>query len=367
MSIVITNLKSKLIESNIISIYPLMYKLLITGGCGFIGSHTCLEFLNKGYELYVLDSNINSFPDIIDRVKTISNNNNLHFYKGDIRDRNILNKIFFDSKKTGLGIVGVIHFAGLKAVNKSIVNPLDYWDSNVNGTINLLNVMEKNNCNTIIFSSSATIYGLSSKESIMENSLIKPTNPYGNTKATIEKILCDLYKSKDNQWKIISLRYFNPIGAHKSGLIGEKPKDIPENILPLLNKVAAGQIKEFKVFGKDWATKDGTCVRDYIHVMDLALAHFKAFEYIFNEQSNNIQINIGTGKGTSIIELINTYKEVNGVDIPYIFVKRRDGDVPYSVADNKLAKNLLNWIPKRDLKLMCRDSWNWFIRDSNHS
>ena len=342
-----------------------MHKLLITGGSGFIGSHTCLELLNKGYELYVLDSNINSFPDVLDKVRKIAGKNNLHFYKGDIRDRTILNKIFFDAQKIGVGIAGVIHFAGLKAVNKSIVNPLEYWDSNVNGTINLLKVMEENNCKTIVFSSSATIYGLSGNESIMENALIKPINPYGNTKAAIEKILEDLYISRSNQWKIISLRYFNPIGAHESGLIGEKPIDIPENIIPLLNKVAAGQIKEFKVFGNDWDTIDGTGVRDYIHVMDLAFAHVKAFEYIFHSSSNNIQLNIGTGKGTSIIELINTYKEVNGVDIPYIFVGRRDGDVPYSVANNELAKNILNWRPQRNLKLMCRDSWNWFVKNLN--
>ena len=341
-----------------------MHKLLITGGSGFIGSHTCLELLNKGYELYVLDSNINSFPNVLDKVKKIADNKNLHFYKGDIRDRKILNKIFFDSKKIGIGIVGVIHFAGLKAVSKSIINPLEYWDSNVNGTINLLNVMEENNCKTIVFSSSATIYGLSNKN-IMENELIKPINPYGNTKAAIEKLLEDLYRSRDNKWKIISLRYFNPIGAHESGLIGEKPKNIPENIMPLMNKVAAGQIKQFKVFGNDWDTVDGTGVRDYIHVMDLAFAHLKAFEYIFNGCANNIQLNIGTGKGTSIIELINTYEEVNGVDIPYIFVERREGDVPYSVANNTLAKSILNWSPTRNLKLMCRDSWNWFVKNLN--
>ena len=342
-----------------------MHKLLITGGCGFIGSHTCLELLNKDYELYVLDSNINSFPDVLDKVKKIANNKNLYFYKGDIRDRNILNKIFLDAQKSGVGIVGVIHFAGLKSVNKSIVNPLEYWDSNVNGTINLLSVMEENNCNTIVFSSSATIYGLSNKEFIKENSLIEPINPYGKTKATIEQILGDLHKSGDQEWKIISLRYFNPIGAHKSGLIGEKPLDYPENIIPLLNKVAAGQIREFKVFGNDWDTIDGTGVRDYIHVMYLAFAHLKAFEFVFNGCKNNIQVNIGTGNGTSIIELINTYKEVNGVDIPYIFVDRRDGDVPYSVADNSLAKSLFNWSPKRDLKTMCRDSWNWFVKNLN--
>jgi len=342
-------------------------KLLVTGGAGFIGSHTCLILLNKGYELYVIDSNINSSSDIIDKIKEIAKNKNLHFYKGDIRDRYILNKIFIDSQENGNGIIGVIHFAGLKAVNKSIINPIEYWDSNVNGTINLLKVMEENNCKTIVFSSSATIYGLSNKKSIKENSLIKPINPYGNTKATIEQILCDLYNSRDKEWKIINLRYFNPIGAHESGLIGEKPLDIPENIIPLLNKVAAGQMREFQVFGNDWDTIDGTGVRDYIHVMDLAFAHLKAFEYIFNGCNNNIniQVNIGTGKGTSIIELINTYKEVNDVDIPYVFVGRRQGDVPYSVSDNTLAKSLLKWTPQRDLKIMCRDSWNFFVKNLN--
>ena len=344
-----------------------MHKLLITGGSGFIGSHTCLVLLNQGYELYVLDSNINSFQEVIDKVKKIAKNKNLHFYKGDIRDRYILNQIFFDSQKTGEGIVGVIHFAGLKAVKNSIINPLEYWDSNVNGTINLLKVMQENNCKTIVFSSSATIYGLSGKKPILEKDLIKPINPYGHTKAAIEQILKDLSNSEDKAWRIITLRYFNPIGAHESGLIGEKTLDKPENIIPLLNKVAAGKIRLFKVFGKDWDTIDGTGVRDYIHVMDLAFAHLKAFEYIFNGPTNNVQLNIGTGKGTSIIELINTYKEVNGVDIPYIFVERRDGDVPYSVADNTMAKSLLNWTPIRDLKLMCRDSWNWYIRDSNQA
>ncbi len=342
-----------------------MRKILITGGAGFIGSHTCLVLLNKGYELYVLDSNINSLPESLERVKKISKNSNLHFYKGDIRDENLLSKIFSDSKSDGNKISGVIHFAGLKSVDKSIEMPLEYWDSNVNGTISLLKVMQENNCRTIVFSSSATIYGVSGNEPILENALIKPINPYGKTKAAIEQILYDLSKSSDKGWRIVSLRYFNPIGAHDSGLIGESPLDLPNNIVPLLNKVAAGQIKEFKVYGNDWETIDGTGVRDYVHVMDLANAHQKAFEYIFNFSSRNIQLNIGTGRGTSVIQLINTFQDVNGVKIPYVFSHRRKGDIPYSVADSSLAKNIINWTANRDLEIMCRDSWNWFVNNQN--
>ena len=243
--------------------------------------------------------------------------------------------------------------------------PLEYWDSNVNGTINLLKVMQENNCRTIVFSSSATIYGFSGNQPILENALIKPVNPYGKTKAAIEQILYDLSKSSDKGWRIVSLRYFNPIGAHDSGLIGESPLDLPNNIVPLLNKVASGHIKEFKVYGNDWETIDGTGVRDYVHVMDLADAHHKAFEYIFDFSSRNIQLNIGTGRGTSVIQLINTFQDVNGVKIPYVFSQRRKGDIPYSVADSSLAKNIINWTANRDLEIMCRDSWNWFVNNQN--
>ncbi len=340
-----------------------MKKILVTGGSGFIGSHTCLVFLNNGYELYVLDSNINSHSNSLEKVLEITGNPNLHFYKGDVRDKEVLDKIFRDAEEIGDGIIGVIHFAGLKSVNKSLIDPLEYWDSNVNGTINLLKVMREKNCKTIIFSSSATIYGLSEKKPILENALIKPINPYGNTKAAIEQILYDLSKSKDETWKMASLRYFNPIGSHESGLIGENPLDMSNNIVPLLNKVASGDLKEFQVFGNDWDTIDGTGVRDYIHVMDLADAHLKAFEYILNNSENNIQLNIGTGKGTSVMQLINTYEEVNKVNIPFVVVGRRNGDTPFSVADNKLAKKIIGWEPKRDLKLMCKDSWNWFIKN----
>tara|TARA_B100000401_G_C52812564_1_gene724669 strand:+ start:2574 stop:3629 length:1056 start_codon:yes stop_codon:yes gene_type:complete len=347
-----------------------MNKILITGGAGFIGSHTCLILLNKGYEIFVIDSNINSSPKSLDVVKQLSQQNknqtpNLHFFKGDIRNKDKLNEIFSLAQKNGEGIKSVIHFAGKKAVNESILKPLDYWDANVNGTLNLLKVMEENHCKSIVFSSSATIYGLSHQKPIKENEFINPINPYGNTKAAIEKILNDLSKKINSDWKVAILRYFNPIGAHESGLLGENPKDIPNNILPLLIKAAGGLMKEFKVFGNDWQTYDGTGVRDYIHVMDLAEAHLRALEYISIKKINNLKLNIGTGKGTSVIELINTFQKVNKVKIPYKFVSRREGDIPYSVADNSLAKSTLGWLPKRDIENMCRDSWNWYLKNPN--
>ncbi len=347
-----------------------MNKILITGGSGFIGSHTCLLLLNKGYEIFVIDSNINSSPTSLDVVKKLSQqnknlNSSLHFFKGDIRNEYKLNEIFALAKRKGKGIKSVIHFAGKKAVNESILKPLDYWDANVNGTLSLLKVMEKNNCKSIVFSSSATIYGLSHQKPIKENEFINPINPYGNTKAAIENILNDLSKTINSDWQVAILRYFNPIGAHKSGLLGENPKDIPNNILPLLIKAAAGLMKEFRVFGNDWQTIDGTGVRDYIHVMDLAEAHIKALEYITIKKVNNLKLNIGTGKGTSVIELINTFQKVNNVKIPYKFVSRREGDIPYSVADNSLARSTIGWLPKRDIENMCKDSWNWYLKNPN--
>ena len=256
-------------------------------------------------------------------------------------------------------IEAVIHFAGLKSVNESTKDPLKYWDYNLKGTINLLNTMKKYSCRNLVFSSSATIYG-KKNDLIKENSEISPINPYGNTKATIEKILYDLSRSEKNDWYIVCLRYFNPIGAHPSGLIGEYPTDKPNNLLPIINKVAAGLNEELKIFGNDWKTHDGTGIRDYIHVMDLAEGHFLALENILKKKSKFIQLNLGTGRGTSVLELVKTFQEVNGVSVPYKFAPRREGDVAFLVADNSLATNYLKWNPKNDLKIMCKDSWRWF-------
>ena len=278
-----------------------------------------------------------------------------------MRDENFLDNLFRNYSNTEDSIEAVIHFAGLKAVGESTYNPIKYWDYNLKGTINLLKIMERFCCFKLIFSSSATIYGIKNDNNFFKEDFdIKPINPYGNTKATIEKIFDDLHKSNNNKWSIISLRYFNPIGAHHSGLIGENPMESPNNILPIINNVALGLVDKLEIFGNDWDTKDGTGVRDYVHVMDVADGHFKALENVLKNQSQYLQINLGTGMGTSVLELVKTFQKVNDVVVPYIFKSRRDGDVAFSVADNSAAKILLNWSPIRDLKTMCEDSWRWF-------
>ena len=266
-----------------------MASILVTGGCGYIGSHTVLSLLEKGLNVYVIDSNENSSALVINRIRDILKKNklqltnNLYFVKGDVRISDDLEKVFLKALENDHNIYGVIHFAGLKAVEESCNSPLLYWDTNLVGTITLLKVMKKYNCRNLIFSGSATIYSNSIKNKLKEDSLIKPINPYGRTKATVEILLNDIFLS-DNQWKIINLRYFNPIGAHQSGEIGEDPVGLPNNIFPLILNVASKKISELKVFGKDWNTKDGTCIRDYIHVMDLADGHIAALNYLQNKK-----------------------------------------------------------------------------------
>ena len=344
-----------------------MKRILVTGGCGFIGSHTSLRLLENGYDLIIIDSLINSSFEAIRNIKYIlqkthpNNIKNLNFIKGDIRDKNLLNKIFSESYESQKKIDAVIHFAGLKSVYESVLNPLNYWDVNLFGTINLLKEMRKFNCKNFIFSSSATIYGPFQDLPFTENSKIKPINTYGKTKSAVEQLLTDLFQSKEKGWKIASLRYFNPIGAHSSGLLGEDPKNIPNNIFPLINKVAAKEIQKFKIFGSDWDTKDGTGVRDYIHVMDLSEGHLNVLKFLSENQPQKLFLNFGTGKGTSVLELIKTFEKVNNVKIPYIFEKKREGDISCAFADNSLAKNVLNWVPKRTLEDMCKDGWNWYL------
>ena len=344
-----------------------MKNILVTGGTGFIGSHTCLALLEKGYNLLVIDSLINSSSKVIQKLKDFyksqykDSENQIEFFKGDLRNEDFLNNFFKTYSKKDKKIDAVIHFSGLKSVNESTLFPLRYWDFNLKGTINLLNIMEKYNCKNLVFSSSATIYGSKDENKFFnENCKIKPINTYGHTKAVIEQILNDLSKIKYQKWRIVSLRYFNPVGAHNICLIGESPIKKENNIMPILNKVAAGLVDELLIYGNDWNTFDGTGVRDYIHVMDLADGHLLALENILNNKFKYIQLNMGTGKGTSVLELINTFQEVNKVKIRYRFCERRAGDVSFSVADNSLAKKLLNWEPKRDLNKMCLDSWNWF-------
>ena len=262
-------------------------------------------------------------------------------------------------------IESVIHFAGLKSVFDSVINPIKYWDTNVSGTINLLKIMQKYSCKNIVFSSSATVYKFKEIGKFNENDICAPVNPYGNTKLTIEKILKDVDKSEPNKWRIASLRYFNPIGAHQSGLIGEDPLQTPNNIFPRITGVANGKLDLIKIFGSDWPTEDGTCIRDYIHVMDVAEGHLLVLNYLLRENPQFLTLNLGTGRGISVLELISTFEKVNKVKIPFIFDKRRVGDNASLVADNSLAKSILNWTPKRNIEDMCKDGWNWRLKNPN--
>ena len=339
--------------------------LLITGGTGFIGSHTCLLLLSQGYNLIIYDSFVNSSIKVLDRLRIILNFENNYFanrisvIQGDIRDKKKLRELFSFFESKGKSIKGVLHFAGLKSVSESMINPLEYWDVNLSGTKNLLFAMNEFNCKTFVFSSSATIYGSKSSCKISEHDSINPLNPYGKTKAAVENLLTDLYKS-DKKWSIASLRYFNPVGAHSSGLIGEDPLGVPNNLFPYISQVASGKIKRLKVFGSNWPTTDGTGVRDYVHVSDLAEGHIIALKYLLNNNDANIlKLNLGSGKGHSVLEVINTYSNVIGRDIPYDIVDRRIGDNAISVADPSLANETLGWKTQKSLFEMCKDSWNW--------
>ena len=348
-----------------------MKKFLITGGAGFIGSHMCLNLLEKKYKLVVVDSYINSNPKSLQRVLKICELNglnvkdNLKIIKGNLNNKNLIEEIFLAEKNINEPIEGVMHFAGLKKVNESVQNPCLYWQSNLLSLINLLEVMETFNCKTIVFSSSATIYGQSDKNLIEENDPHNPINPYGNTKLAMEILLKDIYNSAPNEWRIANLRYFNPIGSHPSGLIGESPYGNPNNIFPLILKVAHRQLSSLKVFGKDWNTKDGTPIRDYIHVMDLVDAHLYAMIYLLKNKGQIINLNLGTGKGITVLDLINSFQKVNKVKVHHVFSKRRKGDVERSVASNKLALKILNWSPKKGIEDMCRDGWKWKINNPN--
>ena len=339
-----------------------MKTILVTGGTGFIGSHTIISLIERGFNVYTVDSNINSNKEVLDKIHKLFGNkikNRLKFFYGDISNSVLLDKIFNTALLEKTRIHAVIHFAALKSSLESIKNPLLYWDNNVNGTIKLLKKMDFYDCRTLVFSSSAYIYGASMQKFITEDEKINPINPYGNTKASIELILSDLYKSNPNIWKIIKLRYFNPIGCHPSGMIGELPMGKPNNIFPIIMRVASGKYEKLKIFGNNWPTKDGTCIRDFIHVVDLAQAHLAAIEYLENKKSTFKSFNIGTGVGTSVLELVNSFSKVNNVFVPYEFCSRRNGDVPRLVADSSRANLILGWIPKYELSTMCLDGWRW--------
>jgi len=329
--------------------------ILVTGGAGYIGSHTLIELDKAGFSFVVLDNLSNSNIEAIKRVEKIIGKK-IDFIKGDIRDKELLEKIFKERD-----IDSVIHFAGLKAVGESIKKPLEYYENNVCGTINLLEVMKKFNVKKIVFSSSATVYGEPRKVPVTEDMQTGQgiTNPYGRSKYMIEEILKDLFIS-DKSFKIAILRYFNPVGAHESGIIGEDPEGIPNNLMPFISQVAVGKLPKLKVFGGDYPTRDGTGVRDYIHVMDLANAHVKALEYLNkNELKEPLIINLGTGKGYSVLEMVEAFEKASGVKIPYEIVDRRPGDIAEIYANPSKAKKLLGWIAKRGINEMCESAWNW--------
>ena len=326
--------------------------ILITGGCGYIGSHTCIEVLNAGYDIVVIDNYYNSKPEALKRTKELSGKD-FPFYECDIRDAEGLKKVFAAHK-----IDAVIHFAGLKAVGESVAKPLTYYENNVSGTVTLCQVMAEAGCKRMIFSSSATVYGTGNPSPLTEDMPTGAvTNPYGRTKFMIEGILSDLCVS-DPEWSVVLLRYFNPIGAHASGRIGEDPNGIPNNLMPYISQVAIGKLKQLSVFGNDYDTPDGTGVRDYIHVVDLAKGHVKAIAYAMNHNGAEA-INLGTGTGYSVLDLVNAFKDANGVDVPYVIAPRRPGDLGTCYSDPSKAAALLGWKAEKTVVDMCRDSWRW--------
>lgn len=331
--------------------------VLVTGGAGYIGSHTCISLIEAGYEVVVFDNFSNSSSESIQRVEKIVNKK-VELVQGDIRNKEDLQKVF-DS----FSIDSVIHFAGLKAVGESVQMPLEYYDNNIGGTIALCEVMKANNCKKIVFSSSATVYGDPNTVPIQEHFPLSATNPYGRSKLFIEEILRDLFVS-DNEWKIVLLRYFNPVGAHKSGLIGEDPNGIPNNLMPFIAQTAVGKRECLNVFGGDYGTKDGTGVRDYIHVVDLAHGHVKALDKIDNFD-NVMTINLGTGNGYSVLDMVKAFEEASGNKVPYEIVARRAGDIATCYADPEYAKKILGWSAQFGVKEMCEDSWRWQSNNPN--
>ena len=332
--------------------------ILVTGGAGFIGSHTAVELLNAGYDIVVVDNYMNSSPKALDRIREITGKS-FRFYEVDLCDKEALEKVFVENPD----IDAAIHFAGLKAVGESVAQPARYYHNNLLSTLHLVELMSKYNAKRIVFSSSATVYGMPKTVPISEDFPLSTTNPYGETKLMIERILKDLWVS-DNGWSVSILRYFNPIGAHKSGLIGENPRGIPNNLLPYVAKVAAGQLPFLSVYGNDYDTKDGTGVRDYIHVVDLAKAHIKALERA--EKVTGVEhFNVGTGTGYSVLEIVRAYEKASGLPVKYKIVDRRPGDIATCYADPKKAYEVLGWKAEYNIEDMCRDLANWQKKNPN--
>ena len=336
-------------------------KILITGGAGYIGSHTAVELLNAGHHVVILDNLCNSSIKVLDRIQNLAGPN-FTFIQEDVRNASALDAIF-----KAHTIEGVIHFAGLKAVGESVAQPVRYFDNNVGSTLALLQAMDRANVRRIVFSSSATVYGDPAQVPITEASQLQVTNPYGRTKLMCEDILRDLQAAdpqNPNLWQVAILRYFNPVGAHISGTIGEHPNGIPNNLMPFITQVAVGKREHLSIFGNDYPTPDGTGVRDYIHVVDLAQGHLAALNYLQNKQQS-ITVNLGTGRGVSVKELADTFAKVTGVPVPYKYVDRRPGDVAACYANTTLAEQVLGWKAKLDVARMCQDSWRWQSQNPN--
>ena len=332
--------------------------ILVTGGAGYIGSHTCVELLDAGYEVVVLDNLCNSSEKSLDRVKQLTGKE-VKFYKGDILDREILNQIFAENQ-----IESCIHFAGLKAVGESVAKPWEYYHNNITGTLVLVDAMKENGCKNIIFSSSATVYGDPVEIPITEECPKgQCTNPYGWTKSMLEQVLMDVQKA-DKEWNVIILRYFNPIGAHKSGMMGENPNGIPNNLMPYVTQVAVGKLESLGVFGNDYDTPDGTGVRDYIHVVDLAKGHVKALKKI-EEKAELCIYNLGTGHGYSVLDIVKNFEEANNIKIPYVIKARRPGDIATCYCDPTKAKEELGWVAEYGIREMCEDAWRWQSNNPN--
>ena len=337
-----------------------MAQLLITGGAGFIGSHSCLVLLEAGHNLVVLDNFDNSSPESLKRVLELAGPSaagRLQVVEGDIRSAADLERAF-EAAPAGQPITAVVHFAGLKAVGESVREPLRYWDVNLCGSRQLLEAMQAHGCRSLVFSSSCTVYGLPEQTPISESAAIQPINPYGHSKAAVEQLLADLAASEAG-WRIARLRYFNPVGAHPSGRIGEDPRGIPNNLFPFVSQVAVGRRDCLQVFGGDWPTPDGSGIRDYIHVMDLAEGHRAALDVLLAEPPQLLSLNLGSGQGHSVLEVVRAFELASDRSVPYTVVERRDGDAASTVADPRLAATRLGWRTRRSLEVMCRDGWTW--------
>lgn len=331
--------------------------ILVTGGAGYIGSHTCVELLEKGYDIIVIDNFSNSKPESLKRVAEISGKD-FRIYAADLLDKERLAHIFTENE-----IEAVIHLAGLKAVGESMLFPLSYYQNNIMGTVNLCEVMKEHSVNKIVFSSSATVYGMVDQVPILEETKLGAVNPYGRTKQMIEEILSDLFQS-DETWSIALLRYFNPIGAHESGRIGEDPNGTPNNLLPYISQVAVGKMNSLNIYGNDYQTEDGTGVRDYIHVVDLAIGHIKALEKV--QSTNGIDAyNLGTGRGYSVLDIVKAFEKASSKPIPYVITPRRPGDIGVCYANPSKAKRELDFQAKRGIEIMCEDAWRWQLNNPN--